>query len=283
MLSGSTGYTILRNTNINKSVYLLADIHDGVRYCKQKSDMIDDWLDKKSRDAENIVLLEEAVRETLDLKDLWPGSEHTGRLKKLIVHNQKIVPVDIRPLLISYSWELLSNKDDVKPELQLLTLNDYLMSIDSIFNYKGSPVMKKYIVPEMLKLNLNRRPDDEIRSNILMHFNEMKEVYIKYRHTCKSYLDKPMIKLYSSREAMLEQINDMTTMIMEWYILLLIFNNNNERIIIHVGLAHSNRILDLLREVHDFQLVKQVGINEISQILGKDDNEELNACIEEPQ
>jgi len=54
-------------------------------------------------------------------------------------------------------------------------------------------------------------------------------------------------------------------MIMEWYIILLI-HNNTKNTIIHVGLAHSNRLLDLLVKVYRFKIIKQSGINQMSEI-----------------
>ena len=54
-------------------------------------------------------------------------------------------------------------------------------------------------------------------------------------------------------------------MIMEWYIVLLIYNDTTNKII-HVGLAHSNRLLDLLTLVYRFNIKYQTGINKMIEI-----------------
>jgi hypothetical protein len=107
-ISGFVGYSYLKyedkdNYDIKKELLLLADIHDGVSYCKQKSTMIDEFLTLNDK---HTILLEETIREHVSLTDLWPNSIHTQRLKTLNNNNNKIIPVDIRSLLIPFSWEL---------------------------------------------------------------------------------------------------------------------------------------------------------------------------------
>jgi hypothetical protein len=272
LLSGSVGFTLLFNKNINKAVLLLADVHDGVSYCKRDSVMIDKWLSLKSMN--NDILLEEAVREELSLTDLWPGAEHTQRLKKLNKENQKIKPVDIRPLLIPYSWELLDSID--KPELKNTTLDKYLQNIDDFYNLKKTKFMIKYIVPEIKKLY--KTTDENIKRILFLHFEEMKKYYMDYRNNNKECLDKPLYDVYVSNKDILEDINNMSTMIMEWYILLLIFNSKTNNIL-HLGLAHSNRLLDFLKEIYKFVTIKKSGINEIAEIT----NEQPEACLLVPE
>jgi hypothetical protein len=258
LLSGSVGFTLLINKDINKIILLLADVHDGVSYCKRDSVMIDNWLSSKSMN--NDVLLEEAVREELSLTDLWPGAEHTQRLKKLNKTNQKIKPVDIRPLLIPYSWELVGSTD--KAELKQTTLEIYLKNIDDFYNLKKTKLMMKYIVPEVKQLN--ESADEHIKKILFTHFQEMKEYYMDYIKKNKEYLDKPLIEVYNNKD-ILEDINNISTMIMEWYILLLILNSKTNSIL-HLGLAHSNRLLDFLKDVYKFSIIKKSGVNEIAEI-----------------
>ena len=227
--------------------------------------MIDNWLASKDR---NDILLEEAVREELSLTDLWPGAEHTQRLKKLNKNNTKIKPVDIRPLLIPFSWELLSNKDSPSEQANM-TLDNYLILIDKIFNFRSSKLMMKYIVPEMKKLNINNK----YQKLLLEHFDEIKEIYKYYREDNKIYLNKTIKEIYNINQSLLEEINEMISMLMEWYILLLVLNSDNNSIL-HMGLAHSNRILEFLIEVYSFEIIKKSGINMMAEI-----NDEPNACL----
>ncbi len=266
-LSGSVGYTLLKHKRLNKYVFLLADIHDGVSYCSQDSVMIDRYLSLKDS---NDILLEEAVREEFELTDLWPGAVHTQRLKKLNRNNKKIKPVDIRPLLIPFSWELLVEDINDNKEQANITLEEYLSFIDKIFNYKKSKLMIKYFVKELKKLE---QADPQMRELLLQHFQEMRELYNDFLIENKSKLKKPMKELSKNNQNLLEEINNMTSMIMEWYILLLILNSNTN-CIIHLGLAHSNRILDFLVEVYSFEVIKKSGINVMNEI-----NDEPKACL----
>jgi hypothetical protein len=86
-----------------------------------------------------------------------------------------------------------------------------------------------------------------------------------------------MIKLYQNNKNELEEINNITSMIMEWYILLLSINNNTNSIL-HLGLAHSNRILEFLLDVYSFYIIKQSGINMIEEI----NSNEPEACLMVP-
>ena len=242
LLSGSVGYALLENKDINKVIILLSDIHSGVSYCERDSIMIDKWLDSKS--SSNDVLLEEVIRENFSLTDLWPGAEHTQRLKKLNRTNSKIKPIDIRPLLIPYSWELLETSNY---QLKNMTLSEYLQRIDNFFNLKKTKLMMDYLVPEIKKLL--KDSDEKMRRLLLSHFEEMKQLYLDYIDTNRDLLEKSMYDLFNSNKDVLEEVNNITSMIMEWYILLLIFNSKTNSIL-HLGLAHSNRLLDFLIEVY---------------------------------
>ena len=258
LLSGSVGYTLLENKDINKVVILLSDIHAGVSYCASDSTMIDKWLDTKS--SNNDILLEEVIRENFSLTDLWPGAEHTQRLKHLNRNNGKIKPIDIRPLLIPYSWELL---DTSNSELKNMTLREYLQRIDNIFNLKKTKLMMEYLIPEIKKLL--KDCDEKIRRLLFSHFQEMRELYLDYIKSNRHLLDKKMYDLFMNNKDVLEEINNITSMIMEWYVLLLIFNSKTNSIL-HLGLAHSNRLLDFLTEIYKFRIIKKSGITQIAEI-----------------
>ncbi len=270
LLSGSVGYTLLEKPN--KKVLILADIHDGVSYCEKDSVMIDNWLSSKTN--ENVdVLLEEVLREEFKLGDLWPSSLHTSRLKELNKSNKKIIPIDIRPLLIQFSWEILLNEPQNK--IGKMTLDGYLIGLDHVFNLRSSPLMKQYIAPQLKQLH---ETSDKKTINILLtHFYEMKKIYFEYRNKNKKNLDKSIIEILNKDKDILENINDMTSMLMEWYVLLLIFNSKRNSIM-HLGLAHSNRVLDFLIETHEFNILNSSGINTISEIIDKS-KKQPKACL----
>ena len=138
-ISGSVGFTLFKHNILNKYVLLFADVHDGVSYCVNKSMFIDKWLMTKGH---NDILLEEVFRNYLSkLTELWPSSPHTQNLKYLSINNKKIKLVDIRPLLIPFSWELC----DTDTELGSFLLKNYLETYDFLINYPEQTMRKKFV------------------------------------------------------------------------------------------------------------------------------------------
>ncbi len=260
-ISGSVGFTLLKHNILNKYVLLLADVHDGVSYCAKDSIFIDKWLNDKSN---NDILLEEILRDQLNkLKELWPSSKHTQDLKHLSINNKKIKLVDIRPLLIPFSWELCESNN----ELGKYLLKDYLKPLDNLFNFKRTNLMKNIILPQVLKLK------EPYKRGIIKHYYEMKDLYLEFISEYKHLMDKELIYILNIDFSILEKINNILSLIMEWYIILLI-HSSSKNSIIHIGLAHSNRVLDLLLEVYNFKIINQQGINKM-----EDTYKPLHSCI----
>jgi hypothetical protein len=260
-ISGSVGYTLLQKNN--KYVLLLADVHDGVKYCEQDSIMIDKFLNVKD---DNNILLEEVLREKFTLTDLWPGSSHTQRLKKLNVNNKKIKPIDIRPMLLPFSWELIGmNKIN-----QDVTLKEYLVLLDNFFNYKSTRFINYYIVPEMKKTF-------NMKDLIIKHFHILKDKYNEFKKNNIKYMDTKILDLYKNNSNILETLNDIASSIMEWYIVMLV-HNSIKNTIIHVGLAHSEKVLILLTGPYHFNIVESQGVNNMENL-----RDTMRACIIVPQ
>jgi hypothetical protein len=265
-ISGSVGFTLLHG--YNKYVLLFADIHDGVKYCMQDSIMIDKWLNANDN---NDVLLEEVIREQFNLKELWPNSPHTQGLKNLNINNHNIKPVDIRPLLVPFSWELADNE---KPLYKML-LVDYESRLNDLFNLKKTKFFITYILPEVKKLKNN----EKFRVSLITHFYYMKELFDELfidklkTDMSNNYMHQTIYYLSINNRDILEKINNLISMIMEWYILVLI-HNSTKNSIIHVGLAHSNKLLNLLKDVYGFKVITQNGVNEMNEI-----EDEAKACV----
>lgn len=259
-ISGSVGYTLLQRNN--KYVLLLADVHDGVKYCEQDSIMIDNFLNLKDN---NNVLLEEVLRENFTLTDLWPGSPHTQRLKQLNIKNHKIKPIDIRPMLLPFSWELVAmNKMN-----QDVILKEYLMLLDNFFNYKNTRFNINYIVPEIKK-------EFEKKDLIIKHFHILKEKYNEFKKNNEEYMNTTILDLSKNNNDILETLNQITSSIMEWYIVMLI-HNSEKNTIIHVGLAHSEKVLILLTGPYRFNIVESKGVNIMDNL-----QDTMKACIVVP-
>jgi hypothetical protein len=258
-VSGSVGYTLLKHKSMDKSidkyVLVLADVHDGVSYCSQDSLMIDQFLNNNS--INNEVLLEELFREKLNTKDLWPSSLHTQKLKQLNYNNPNIKPIDLRPMLLPFSWEL----SEISTELSQMTLSKYIEGIDNFLNKKNTKLFYKYILPEIRKL----KDKEKFRVSLITHFNEINEIFNEYKQKYNKYMDVKIIDLYNMNQNVLELINNILSMIMEWFILVCI-HNSEKNTIIHLGLAHSDRIIELLTQVYQFKQISNIGINKIDDI-----------------
>ncbi len=263
-ISGSIGYTLLKHKTINKHVLILADVHDGVTYCSQDSDMIDTFLHKGAN--KNDILLEEVFREDLNLKELWPSSPHTRKLKELNIKNTKIKPVDLRPMLLPFSWELT----ELSQDMANMTLIKYIEGIENLLNLKETKLLRNYILPELQKL----KEKEHFRVSLVTHFNEIKDIFNEYKVKYNKFLFEKIKVIYKTNQHILELINNMLSMIMEWFVLVCIHNSTNNTIV-HMGLAHSERLVELLVDVYEFEIISLQGINKMTEIVDSD----MKSCI----
>ena len=262
LIYGSVGYTLLEKDN--KKVLIFADIHDGVSYCNNPSTSISELF----KNRKNKILLEEAIQEEVKLKDLWPNSKHTQELKKLYYQNSdKIIPVDIRPLLVPFSWELIDTSKHLGEEFKF---DMYLKNIYFFLTKRGK-LYKKYV---STKLDLIK--DYNTNRTLNIHFSEIKNFFHGFIKKKKGpFYKQKMIYIKNHHIDLLYDVNNIMSMIMEWYVILLIFTNDTESVV-HVGLAHSNKINELLEKVYGFKKLDQKGINILEQIYNV---ETPSACI----
>ena len=237
---GTIGYTILKNHNHN--VIIFADMHDQLLDCKNNI-TISNWL--KNKFETSYILLEEVDRNTdFKLKELWTESTHTQELKKLYLNNKNIIlPVDIRPFLIPYNWEIDKNNDKTQ-------LREYLLLIDNFFCLNN-----EYIKKQIKNYNNN------LINNISgKHYIVLKYIYFSFLLKYHKLLYK---KLKYIKEEILEEINDILNNIMEWYICAKIYILQNKSNIIHTGLAHSQNIITLLIRIYKYNIEIENGVNTI--------------------
>ena len=86
-----------------------------------------------------------------------------------------------------------------------------------------------------------------------------------------------IIYIYHNNINILFHINNLCSMIMEWYSILLIQSSISNSII-HIGLAHSNKILDLLTQIYNFKIITSNGLNKIKDIYTSNENIQ-SSCI----
>ena len=171
-ISGSIGYSYLSNGKIK--VLILSDMHSKLPYCNNNEGIfVSDWLNKKYKSK---VLLEEVPRTGTVLKELWPESPHTQKLKNLYLNSRVIDGIDIRPFLIPFSWELfLDNQIDKikKDELSKVKLIEYLSIISKFFSLKHDYFIK----------NLGK-----IYTKEFLNYNDLGKHFLKLKEETKKYL-----------------------------------------------------------------------------------------------
>ena len=262
-LNGSIGYTLLIKNKIK--ILILADMHSNLPYCKTDGIFISDWFKNKYNSK---ILLEEVPRVGPQLKELWPSSPHTQKLKEEYIKNSHIIQgVDIRPLLIPFSWELASDEDT-----HSLKLKEYLELINLFFTLKLDFIkndLKHIYSKEFLK-----------KKKIGKHFLILKRIIILFIKKNKIYLDKDIKNLIKDNKKLLEQINYILSDIMEWYIIAKIYqgiNENKTSFIIHAGLAHTTNIINLLKNYYNYKVINDFGTTNMHNL-----NIESNGCLHLP-
>jgi hypothetical protein len=261
---GSIGYSILENIHINKKIIIFADMHDKLKKCKNNKS-IAEWFKEKFNSSR--ILLEEVPRsENSTIEELWSESDHTQKLKELYLNNmKKIIAVDIRHTMIPYSMELIDKVDENGQNILLLI---YLEDIDSFFSMKH-----KYMIDNLLNYKINMLKE----TNLGSHFLKIKKHYLDFLNKNMNILNKPIINI-TRNSNIIDDINDILNDIMEWYICACIFESTMKTIILHAGLAHTDKVNSWLLNHYKFNIIKDYGINEMNDIMNIYNND-TNGCV----
>lgn len=239
-ISGAIGITKLQRDD--KIITIFADNHEKNNYCSNdyNSDFnIRKFLNKKKYNSQ--ILLEEVKRKKgIKLKELW-NSRHTQDLKNLYLEDKDnlIIPVDIRNNLFLFSWEIIKKKSNSEHSKVLMI--SYLKNFDDFFE------LKRAILP-----NLSKILDKIIfkKSGILKHFLDIRKKYRKLKKkfnltkTIKENLDKNINKFH--------KLNNIASMIMEFYMMALALSTEKESII-HAGLWHTSNFIDNIKKYYKFK------------------------------
>lgn len=253
---GTIGYTVLENNK--HKIIILADMHDTLPTCKNQIN-ISDWFKTKFKSSK--ILLEEIPRDGFKLKELWSNALHTIELKKLFINNSQLIhAIDIRPYLIPFSWELIDSiQDDI-------ILKKYIYNIDKFFCLKLS-----YFINKLDNYNKNNL----IHSKLGKHFLIIKKKYRFFLNNNKKKINLTIKQINSENIEILYDINKILDEIMEWYICANIILNELKPIILHTGLAHSEKVIEWLIKHYDYIVIDSQGINLISET-----SDDMNGCIQ---
>jgi hypothetical protein len=246
---GSIGYTLLENSELFKQkIIVLADMHSKLSYCNNYITM-GNWFKTKFNTSK--ILLEEVPRESgIKLEAIFDDSDHVKELKELYLTNPNIITgIDIRPLIIPYSLELNTDK---------IIMYEYLKEIDNFFRIKN-----KYLLNNLSIYNIEKLK----KTKLGYHFLKIKINFYYLIKDIKHMLKKPInVDIH-----LIEKINNILHEIMEWYICANIQINYEKSIIIHVGLAHSEKIVEWLTTYYNYQSIKKYGINNMTEIVDDKD------------
>ena len=256
---GLVGSSFLEKEYENKKykVLILADQHDTLPECPNKIN-IADWFIKKLHTSK--ILLEEVPRINENkLIELWANSSHTQELKNLFLTNNLISGVDIRPYMIPFSWEVLEEIDDLDTDYNL-TMIEFIREIDNFFSLKN-----KYIISNLSNYNVHILKNTLLGKHFLLIKNKFEDYLKMLNH--KKLLNKQVKYLYSKHNYELSILNNILDSIMEWYICGQIEISKDKSIIIHAGLAHTEKINQWLKSHYGFQTKYNEGINNLNEVM----------------
>lgn len=264
---GTIGYTVLKNPNTNNKIIILADMHDRLPECANQTN-ISNWFESKINTSK--ILLEEVPRDNVTLHELWSESPHTQNLKNLFLKNQQIIhAVDIRPFLIPFSWELISELKTSNDEFYDVKLKKYLLNINNFFMLDFEYLKEKlpnYKIEKLYNTKLGK------------HFLDIKKNWKKFLENNQIYLNYQIKILYQNNQNILEKLSDILDEIMEWYICANIELHLDKSIILHTGLAHSDKVINWLLNHYNYKLEKSKGINKMDELMFKP----LSGCVTLP-
>jgi len=258
---GSIGYTLLNNKQSKHNILVFADKHDNIPDCKNRIDMAK-WF--KTKFKSSVILLEEVPRVGNEILGLWETSKHTKELKDVYLENPSIIkPVDIRHFLVPFSWEVIDDSSEYQ-----ITLRKYLFHINKFFIMENEYLITNcplYDVTRLQHLTLGR------------HFLNIKDEYYQLiQKLIKNKLLDSMIKnVREHSQIYLEKINDLISDIMEWYICACVEEHQDKPLLIHIGLAHSEKIINQLQNKYYYKIIREEGINKLNELSTK----RINGCV----
>jgi hypothetical protein len=210
---GTIGFTLLTN-NENHQVLIFADSHNVLDACPNNIS-IDKWLEKKM--SSSLVLLEEVDRNGVELGELFTSSPHTQKLKQLFINNQNdIIPVDIRPEYIPYSWPIVRNDISLHNE----TLGNYIRKTHDFFLLND-----KYMRNKLPEYEINIIKD----IHLCEHFYIIQKKFYVFTKKYKNLVHSKIIDIIKQDTKCLEEFDEILDSVMEWYILYNIYTNRYKK------------------------------------------------------
>ena len=181
------------------------------------------------------------------LDGLWDKDNkgHTYELQMLFIQNQNIIePVDIRPHLILFSWEVIYKIED--ENTKKIKFNKYLGGIIPFFK---------------LELDFLKNKVKYINKKINNHLKIILKKFYRFLSNNKKLLNKSLLYVYDNYNNILEDYNIILNDCMEWYICLLVEMYKHKTVMIHAGLYHTEKVNKLLKILYNHNEIYKRGIN----------------------
>jgi hypothetical protein len=123
-----------------------------------------------------------------------------------------------------------------------------LKEIDKFFSLKNEYCIKTLPIYKNLQHTLKGK-----------HFMILKKNFNNFLNKYQSLLREPINIIKKNNYSVLHELNDILDSIMEWYTIANIDDNRNN--VIHVGLAHSEKIVEWLTSHYKYIIEMEQGIN----------------------
>ena len=178
--------------------------------------------------------------------------------------------MDIRPFMIPFSWEVLDQIDNLDNNYDI-DMIEYFKEIDNFFSLQNT-----FIISNLSNYNVNVLKDTLLGKHFIILKNKYGDFLEKLNN--EKLLKQKIRYLNTNHTSKLSFLNNLLDDIMEWYICAQIELYHDKSIIIHAGLAHTEKIIKLLQNHYGFEIKSQEGVNNLNSVgLGQ-----RNGCIKIP-
>jgi hypothetical protein len=277
-ISGTIGIKILYNKKINKKIFIFYDDHSNKKYCKPNNDnnnlFISELFDEIKNKDIAMILEEPFIENNTDtkIKILWEDTTHLMLFRKFYTKLMekcsnkkicKIFPVDIRLSIFDISPdEIILNisKSDLKYNIKV---EKYFENIYYLFDLENVEIKSNSICIFLKKVfnvyknsdyykQLKKRIIDFIQKYNLKTCNETIFNLIKKNMDSSNFIYEEGFPFVNTHNNFIDDIDKISSGIMELYSIILIILLPNKNIIYYAGYYHSNNIAYLLQTYYDF-------------------------------